>query len=207
MVILWGFKKTFKAVSLIFLFLSLLLIAACSNNPYNSASSLKQESQKQADTTKESKIEVPEPVASNTEKEADAQAQSNKASTEVQQSQKVNGEVEGKKQEAKPNLPAIAYVFTSNADCCESTKKYYNDHKNIVLELEKKYGKQVKFVWYDVASQDIAMQKVMRQKAAEFSINKVPAFIVLDTGGKVLFSQMGALEAAEVNKIFGGLQG
>lgn len=42
-------------------------------------------------------------------------------------------------------------VFTYDADCCSSTKEYFEKHRIVVKGLEQKYSAVVNFIWIDVA--------------------------------------------------------
>lgn len=98
--------------------------------------------------------------------------------------------------------PAKAYVFTYNADCCESTKKIFEDHRNTVKDFENRYGKDVKFTWYDVSFQSDSYQKDLMEAAQKAGVNKIPAIVVLDSEGNVLNRQIGNIKTEELNKVF-----
>jgi len=103
--------------------------------------------------------------------------------------------------------PAQAFVFTYNADCCASTKKLFDTHRNAVKDFESRYGDLVKFTWYDIALQDDSYQKELLEAAEKAGVNKIPAFVVLDRKGNVLARQTGNLKAEEFNKVFERLGG
>ena len=46
---------------------------------------------------------------------------------------------------------AAVLVFTYNADCCPSTKEYFEKHKAVVRNLEQKYSAKANFIWIDIA--------------------------------------------------------
>lgn len=98
--------------------------------------------------------------------------------------------------------PAKTLVFTYNADCCESTKKFFEDHRNIVKDFENRYGNDVKFTWYDVSFQSESYQKELMEAAQKAGVNQIPAIVVLDSEGNVLNRQFGNINTAELNKIF-----
>ena len=96
-------------------------------------------------------------------------------------------------------------MFTYNADCCETTRQFFDQHRNSVKELENKYGNRVQFTWYDVAVKDDTYQKEMLEVAKKVGVQNIPAFVVLDGSSNVLTRQIGQLKTDEVNKIFEGL--
>lgn len=102
-------------------------------------------------------------------------------------------------------LSAKALVFTYNADCCESTRQFFDQHRNSVKELENKYGNRVQFTWYDVAVKDEVYQKEVLEAANKAGVQNIPAFVVLDAKGNVLTRQIGQLKMDEVSKVFEGL--
>jgi thiol-disulfide isomerase/thioredoxin len=110
------------------------------------------------------------------------------------------------KSEGNSGLPVEALVFTYNANCCESTRQFFEQHRKAVQELENKYGRLVKFTWYDVAVEDKEEQKKLLEAAKKAGIKNIPAFVVLDQNGNVLLKQIGQLEINEVKKVFERLE-
>ncbi len=101
--------------------------------------------------------------------------------------------------------PAKALVFTYNADCCESTRQFFEQHRNSVKDFENKYGNHVQFTWYDVAVKSEEYQNEVMAAAKRVGIKNIPAFVVMDVNGTVLTRQIGQINMDETNKIFEGL--
>ncbi len=121
-------------------------------------------------------------------------------------SQATSGNPAQVKSEENSGLPVKALVFTYNANCCESTRQFFEQHRKSIQELENKYGRLVKFTWYDVAVEDKEKQKKLLEAAKKAGIKNIPAFVVLDQNGNVLLKQIGQLEINEVKKVFERLE-
>lgn len=110
------------------------------------------------------------------------------------------------KSESKVVLPAKVYVFTNNSGCCEATRKYYDQHRDKVKEVENKYGSRVSFIWLDSGSGDVSHQKQLMQYASQFGVKGLPSVVVVDANDNVLINQAGSLNMAEIDRVFGGLK-
>lgn len=102
----------------------------------------------------------------------------------------------------KNHLPVKAYVFTNNSGCCDATRQLYEEHRNKIKQIENSYGKYVEFVWFDISSTDMNSQKEMYRIAKLFSIQKVPAFLVINANDNYLIKQVDGLDLDEIHKVF-----
>lgn len=95
-------------------------------------------------------------------------------------------------------------VFTYDADCCSSTKEYFEKHRTAVKSLEQKYSAEVNFVWIDVARYGEAEKDSLVSIAKKYGVSAIPALVLIDAKGKPLPAVFG-----EINEktIAGKLEG
>ena len=94
----------------------------------------------------------------------------------------------------------VVVVLTYNADCCETTKEFFDKHRTTAGELEKKYSNKVKFAWIDIAVYDQLEHDKLMEVAQEFKVDSIPALVLLDKNRKVINSWIGELNRDEVDQ-------
>ena len=105
----------------------------------------------------------------------------------------------------KKEMPCKAYVITYNAECCEKTKRFFEQHRNKVKELENKYGNLVKFEWYDYAVKDNATRGKIMDLMKTYKV-VLPALIIVDSEDNVLAKQTDEQSMDEVIVVLEGLK-
>ncbi len=95
-------------------------------------------------------------------------------------------------------------VFTYDADCCPSTKEYFEKHRTAVKGLEQKYSAKVNFVWIDVARYGETEKDSLVSIAKKYGVSAIPALVLIDAKGEPLPAVLG-----EINEktIAGKLEG
>ncbi len=104
----------------------------------------------------------------------------------------VAGALNGKK-------PAML-VFTYEADCCPSTREYFNQHKLTVQELESKYKHYVNFAWIDVAFYQETERRALMKLAKKYSVASIPAVILIGKDGQASSPIIGEIDSDEMDK-------
>lgn len=96
-----------------------------------------------------------------------------------------------------PKKP-VALVFTYNADCCPTTKEYFDKHRSSVKNLEKKYAQSVNFVWIDIAYYDEHDREGLNSIARKYGVTAVPALVLIDSRGNSQPVIMGEIDEKSV---------
>ncbi len=106
-----------------------------------------------------------------------AQKKSNKKQIKPQTSEKVQ----------KQNSPKISFLELGSVNCIPCKKM-----QPVMAAIEKKYGEQVKVLFYDVWKDDT--------KSKEYGIRLIPTQIFLDENGKELMRHEGYYPEKEIDK-------
>lgn len=102
------------------------------------------------------------------------------------------------------NEPAVL-VFTYNADCCPSTKEFFDKHRAAVKKLEQNYASGANFVWIDVALYDRVDRDALMEVANKYGVTAIPAVVLIDAKGKPLPVMMGELDEKAASDKLAGL--
>lgn len=88
------------------------------------------------------------------------------------------------------STPKVTFIELGSVNCipCKAMQP-------IMKRIEKKYGEQVKVIFYDVWTQE------QRKFAEEYKINLIPTQVFLDANGKEFHRHEGFYPEAEIDKI------
>ncbi|MBM7855858.1 thiol-disulfide isomerase/thioredoxin [Desulfohalotomaculum tongense] len=100
--------------------------------------------------------------------------------------------------------PAVL-VFTYDADCCPSTREFFDQHKQAVQTLERKYKNYINFVWIDIAFYQETEREALMKLAQKYAIASIPAVVLIGKDGKAVPPIVGELDPAELDKQLQGL--
>lgn len=94
--------------------------------------------------------------------------------------------------------PKVTFVELGSVNCIPCKQM-----QPVMKEIEKKYGNQVKVVFYDVWKAD------QKKYAEKYGIKLIPTQVFLDANGKEFFRHEGFFPEAEISKILDkqGLKG
>lgn len=95
--------------------------------------------------------------------------------------------------------PAVL-VFTYEADCCPSTREYFDRHKQTVQELESKYKNYVNFTWIDIAFYQETEREALMELANKYSVTSIPALVLVGKDGQADAPIVGEIDASGVDK-------
>lgn len=96
--------------------------------------------------------------------------------------------------------PSKAIIITYSADCCASTKKFFEDHRTNVKELDNKYNSLMQFAWYDYSTEDPAVKNEIIALMKQYQV-QLPAVVVVDADGNVMAKQSGRQGLDEVKSV------
>lgn len=103
-----------------------------------------------------------------------------------------------------PRKPAVL-VFTYNADCCPSTKEYFEKHKAVVRNIEQKYSTKANFVWIDIAYYEEKDKEGLMSVAKKYDVSAIPALVLIDSKGIPQPVILGEIDEKQVEAKMEGL--
>ncbi len=77
----------------------------------------------------------------------------------------------------------VVLVFTYNADCCPSTKEFFEKHRAVVKRLEQKFSPKANFVWIDVAFYGETDNEGLLGITKKYGVTAIPAVVLIDAKG------------------------
>ncbi|MFO7524709.1 MAG: thioredoxin family protein [Ignavibacteriaceae bacterium] len=95
--------------------------------------------------------------------------------------------------QTKETKPKVTFIELGSVNCvpCKMMQP-------VMESIEKKYGEQVKVVFYDVWTPE------QKKYAQEYKIKLIPTQVFLDANGKEFFRHEGFYPEAEIDKILQG---
>jgi len=95
--------------------------------------------------------------------------------------------------QTKEVKPKITFVELGSVNCIPCKQM-----QPVMKAIEKKYGEQVKVIFYDVWT------KEQKKYAQQYGIKLIPTQVFLDENGKEFFRHEGFYPEAEIDKILEG---
>lgn len=89
----------------------------------------------------------------------------------------------------------VVVAFTYGAECCESTKRFFEEYQADVESVVEPLGGRVTLIWADVAASDRAEQLQIQRLARNYSVTKVPTTLVLGRDGQTRLRWEGTVDA------------
>lgn len=89
-----------------------------------------------------------------------------------------------------PKTPLVTFVELGSVNCIPCRQM-----QPVMKAIEKKYGDQVKVVFYDVWKQD------QRKYGQQYGIRLIPTQVFLDADGREFFRHEGFYPEAEIDKL------
>jgi len=101
----------------------------------------------------------------------------------------LNGQSKSKSEIKNEIKPKVTFIELGSVNCipCKAMQP-------IMKSVEKKYGEQLKVIFYDVWKED------QRQYAEKYGISLIPTQVFLDDKGKEIFRHEGFFAEAELDK-------
>lgn len=132
-----------------------------------------------------------------------------KSNKEVEQNSKTDvASMNLKEQYEKLNKlskPSII-IFSYDADCCENTKKFFNQYNTKAKQLIKDYEKEFITLFINTGKLKGADKDTLMKIAEENRANQVPAISVRDSKGKLIKTLEGSFNDKEVRKLLDGVK-
>jgi len=93
--------------------------------------------------------------------------------------------------------PAV-FIFTYGGDCCESTRRAFDDYDQQVSTALGNYGTRVTAVWLDTSLEDSESLGAMRDLAGQYGVENVPSLLLVSATGESLWLKAGLTTTEEV---------
>jgi hypothetical protein len=104
----------------------------------------------------------------------------------------------------KINKPSII-IFTYEGDCCESTKKFFDNYNSMANKLISKYKDSFESLYINTGILSKDDQEILMKIANENSVKKLPTIVIRNYEGKVIKVIEGPFIEKEVKDIMDGL--
>jgi len=101
-------------------------------------------------------------------------------------------------------MPSII-IFSHDADCCPSTKQFFNEYNKKARQLMKDYEKQFETLFINTGILEEEEQQVLIDIAKENGVSRLPSILLKDSEGKPFKVIEGPFEDAEIRKIMDGM--
>ena len=99
------------------------------------------------------------------------------------------------KQSGKPSV----IVFSYDADCCETTKRFFNEYNTKARALLEKYRKRFNTLFVNTGTLDEEQVSEFLAVAREAKITEVPCVLLLDSSGQPVQVVSGPFDDNELN--------
>lgn len=97
-------------------------------------------------------------------------------------------------------------IFSYDADCCESTKKFFNDYNSNAKKLMKDYNNKFETLFINTGVIESEKEnKVLEKIAKDNEVSKLPSILVRDSKGKKIKVFEGTFDDKEIRKVLDGV--
>jgi len=96
-------------------------------------------------------------------------------------------------------------VFSYDADCCPSTKQFFDEYNKKARQLMKDYEKQFETLFINTGILEEKDQQVLIDIAKENGVSRLPSILLRDSSGKPFKVIEGPFDDTEVRKIMDGM--
>lgn len=104
----------------------------------------------------------------------------------------------------KCGKPSIV-IFSYDGDCCENTKRFFDEYNNKAKMLISDYENKVNGVFINTGALSEKDNDVLAKIAKENKVNNLPFILIMDKTGEIFKVIEGKFEDEEVRKIIDGM--
>jgi hypothetical protein len=79
----------------------------------------------------------------------------------------------------------MVIYFTYSADCCESTREYFDKFDNSVKELKEVFNEEAKFIKADIAVEESSEKESIQRLARQYDLKEAPILLELLKDGEL----------------------
>jgi hypothetical protein len=105
------------------------------------------------------------------------------------------------KSSKKPSI----IIFSYDADCCPSTKQFFDEYNKRARQLMKDYEKQFETLFINTGILEEKDQQILIDIAKENGVSTLPSILLRDSTGKPFKVIEGPFDDAEVRKVMDGM--
>lgn len=104
----------------------------------------------------------------------------------------------------KSDIPSII-IFSYDADCCASTREFFDKYNTQVLNLTKEYREKFNVLFINTGLLDKEDEGLLVNIAQTNNVSQLPSIALLDKEGKSYKVIEGIFDENEVKKILDGM--
>jgi len=101
------------------------------------------------------------------------------------------------KTSSKPSL----IIFSYDADCCESTKKFFDEYNSSAKQLMKDYEGKFISLFINIGTLNDNEEEILLNIEKENDVSQIPSLLIRDSSGKPIEVIEGPFDSDEVRKI------
>ncbi len=114
---------------------------------------------------------------------------------------KLNIQYENFKKSNKPSM----IIFSYNADCCKTTKKFFDEYNIKANELMSEYEGKINILFINTGILDEKDEEALKSIEKGNRISKIPSILLMDSSGKSYKVIEGLFDEGEVREIIDGM--
>jgi len=123
----------------------------------------------------------------------------------IESANKSSFSVEQEYEKLKKTNKSSIIVFTYEGDCCESTKKFFDEYNSKVRELISAYKNDFNSLYINTGILSEDDQEILMKIANENGVKTLPTIVIRNSEGKVIKVIEGPFIKEEVRAIMDGL--
>lgn len=105
----------------------------------------------------------------------------------------------------KESGKASLIIFSYDTDCCENTKKFFNEYNDRAKKLIKDYEDKLETLFINAAELEEKDRDLLISIAEENEVQSLPFILIMDEEGKCVQVIQETFDNKEIRKIIDGL--
>jgi thioredoxin-related protein len=105
----------------------------------------------------------------------------------------------------KESGKASLIIFSYDTDCCENTKKFFNEYNDRAKKLIKDYEDKLEPLFINAAELEEKDRELLISIAEENEVQSLPFILIMDEEGKCVQVIQETFDNKEIRKIIDGL--
>lgn len=101
------------------------------------------------------------------------------------------------KSSSKPSI----IIFSYDADCCENTKRFFNEYNSMAKQLMKDYERKFISLFINIGTLKDYEKDVLMNIAKENGVSQIPSILIKDSNGRAIEVIEGPFDFDKVIKI------
>ncbi|SHK12635.1 Thioredoxin [Geosporobacter subterraneus DSM 17957] len=101
----------------------------------------------------------------------------------------------------KNNKKPTIIVFSYDADCCPSTKKFFDDYNEKINKVAKGYKEDLNFIFINTGTVNVEDKKQIIKIAERYDVEYLPSIVLLNNNGESLKVIVNDFEEEELHDL------